>query len=66
MNESDLCPLFTVFIGLTRMPSDKETARKTDETKFNETLKRMLDTPPKPHDSGKKDKSQDKEEKPAK
>lgn len=48
------------------MPSDKETARKTDETKFNETLKRMLDTPPKPHDSGKKDKSQDKEEKPAK
>jgi hypothetical protein len=22
---------------------------KNDETKFNETLKRMLDTPPKPH-----------------
>lgn len=33
--------------------SDKE----TDETKFNETLKRMLKTPPKPHDKAVKEKA---------
>ena len=29
--------------------SDKQDLPKDDETKFNETLKRMLETPPKPH-----------------
>lgn len=42
-----------------------DTDKKTDDQKFNETLKRMLETPPKPHDSGKKAESQDKEGKPA-
>lgn len=41
---------------------------KDDETKFNETLKRLLKSPPKPHGSGKKgespDKADDKKKKP--
>lgn len=31
--------------------------KKADEQKFNETLKRMLDTPPKPHEKKGDDKS---------
>jgi hypothetical protein len=30
------------------------TNEKSDDKKFNETLKRMLETPPKPHDKGDK------------
>ncbi|WP_224672347.1 hypothetical protein [Mesorhizobium sp. BR1-1-7] len=30
--------------------------QKSDEAKFNETLKRMLKTPPKPHDKPQSDK----------
>ena len=40
--------------------------QKKDEDKFNETIKRMLETPPKPHDRDKATESQDKKEKPAK
>ncbi|WP_181183186.1 hypothetical protein [Mesorhizobium sp. B3-1-7] len=32
--------------------------KQTDEAKFNETLKRMLKTPPAPHDSDKSKQSQ--------
>lgn len=32
-----------------------------DEKAFNETLKRMLETPPKPHDKGGKDKREEKQ-----
>jgi hypothetical protein len=39
--------------------------QNTDTQKFNDTLKRMLSTPPKPHDSDKPVESQDKKEKPA-
>lgn len=31
-----------------------DTKQDTDEKRFNETLKRMLETPPKPHVSDKK------------
>ena len=31
---------------------------ETDEKKFNETLKRMLKTPPKPHNKAMKDKAE--------
>ncbi|MEQ8452426.1 MAG: hypothetical protein RIB97_22380 [Nitratireductor sp.] len=31
------------------MPDDPKTASEA-ESKFNDTLKRMLETPPKPHD----------------
>ncbi|CAH2409365.1 hypothetical protein [Mesorhizobium escarrei] len=45
-----------------------DTHEKADEKAFNETLKRMLKTPPKAHDSDKAEMSQDKKEraKPAK
>lgn len=36
---------------------------KDENQRFNETLKRMLRTPPKAHDSDKAEKSQDKKEK---
>ena len=41
---------------------------KDDEKTFNETLKRMLKSPPKPHEKAAKDKGQSKpkKEKPAK
>jgi hypothetical protein len=31
------------------------TDQKANDRKFNETLKRMLETPPKPHDKNKKE-----------
>jgi hypothetical protein len=50
-----------------KIPTDKG-QENNDEALFNETLKRMLHTPPKAHDSDKAGKSQDKKEraKPAK
>lgn len=40
--------------------TDKEKDQPLDEKRFNETLKRMLKTPPKPHDKAAKDKPKDK------
>lgn len=40
-----------------------EPDKKSYEKKFNETLKRMLETPPKPHDKAGKDESKEKPQK---
>jgi hypothetical protein len=42
------------------MTKNKDERPNTYEKRFNETLKRMLKTPPKPHDKAKKDESEEK------
>jgi hypothetical protein len=38
-------------------PRPNQNKDAEDDTRFNETLKRMLQTPPKPHEKAAKDKS---------
>lgn len=42
-------------MGKAGMNADKRPESEPDEKKFNETLKRMLKTPPKPHEKPAKD-----------
>jgi hypothetical protein len=41
---------------------DEKPAKDSDEKRFNDTLKRMLETPPKPHDKPGKGEGKEKSE----